>query len=241
MSRVFPVERRVVRALRPVLTRAAGVPMPEDDVFAAVERLHAELDQVRAILTGPDAGTRLVLTPEQVVLAEARRSYTTLSLFGYRVDGVVANRVFPDGGDDPWRTGWVAAQRDVLREVGESFAGVQVWRSEYRPAEPVGLAALADFGRQLYGDRDPLDVPPAKEPLRITRTTEGAVLSLRLPFADRSDVDLARDGDDLVVTVSSYRRLLTLPAGLARHRVAGARVDAGELQVRFAAARGGES
>ena len=38
---------------------------------------------------------RLVLTPEQVVLAEARRSYTTLSLFGYRVDGVVANRVFP--------------------------------------------------------------------------------------------------------------------------------------------------
>ena len=39
--------------------------------------------------------------------------------------------------------------------------------------------------------------------------------------------------DELVVTVGSYRRLLTLPAGLARLRVAGARVEAGGLRVRF--------
>jgi arsenite-transporting ATPase len=236
MSRVFPAERRVVRALRPVLSRAAGVPMPEDDVFAAVERLHAELDEVRGLLTGPDAGVRIVLTPEQVVLAEARRSYTTLSLFGYRVDGVVANRVFPDEGDDPWRAGWVAAQAEVLGEVADSFTGLEVWRSPYHASEPVGLDALETFGRSLYGDRDPLAVPPAAEPLRITRTTQGAVLRLRLPLVAGTDVDLARDGADLVVTVGSYRRLLTLPAGLSRHRVAGARMDRGELQVRFAVA-----
>jgi arsenite-transporting ATPase len=237
MTRVFPVERRVVRALRPVLSRAAGVPMPDDDVFGAVERLHAELDEVRALLTGPEASVRLVLTPEQVVLAEARRSYTTLSLFGYRVDGVVANRVFPDDAADPWRAGWVTAQAEILTEVEESFAGMPVWRSEYRPSEPVGLEALAAFGAHVYGETDPLAVPQTREPLRITRTTSGAVLHLRLPFVGRSDVDLARDGDDLVVTVASYRRLLTLPTGLARHRVAGARVEDGELQVRFAAER----
>jgi arsenite-transporting ATPase len=237
MSRVFPVERRVVKALRPVLTRAAGVPMPEDDVFAAVERLHAELDQVRALLTGREASVRLVLTPEQVVLAEARRSFTTLSLFGYRVDGVVANRVFPRGDADPWRAGWVAAQAEVLDQVTDSFGDLEVWRSEYRASEPVGLAALTDVGRQVYGDSDPLAVPAAREPFRITRTSDGAVLRLRLPFVGRGEVDLARDGDDLVVTVASYRRLLTLPTGLARHRVAGARVDGGELQVRFAAER----
>jgi arsenite-transporting ATPase len=74
--------------------------------------------------------------------------------------------------------------------------------------------------------------------LRITRSSDGAVLHLRLPFVERGDVDLARDGDDLVVTVASYRRLLTLPAGLARRRVSGARVERGELQVRFAGDRG---
>jgi arsenite/tail-anchored protein-transporting ATPase len=182
-----------------------------------------------------------VLTPEQVVLAEARRSYTTLSLFGYRVDGVVANRIFPEGGDDPWRAGWVTAQAEVLTQVDESFTGIDVWRSPYHPAEPVGVEALEAFGRALYGDRDPLVVPATSEPLRITRTTQGAMLRLRLPFVASTDVDLARDGDDLVVTVGSYRRLLALPAGLARHRIAGARVDGGELQVRFAVAPGEET
>ena len=67
----------------------------------------------------------------------------------------------------------------------------------------------------------------------MTSHASGTVLHLALPLADRADVDLARNGDDLVVTVGSYRRLLTVPSGLSRHRVAGARVEDGELQVRF--------
>lgn len=233
MQRVFPVERRVVKALRPVLSRAAGVPMPGDSVFDAIERLHAELDEVRDLLSGPDASVRLVLTPETVVLAEARRSYTTLSLFGYRVDGVVANRVFPAEGDDPWRAGWVAAQRDVLAEVAESFEGLPVWRSVYRGGEPVGVEALGSMALEVYGDSDPLAAPPEQGPFRVSRGKVGAVLHLALPLVSRDQVDLARNGDDLVVTVGSYRRLLTLPSSLGRMRVAGARVGDGELQVRF--------
>ncbi len=233
MHRVFPVERRVVKALRPVLTRAAGVPMPGDSVFDAIERLHAELDEVRTLLTGPDASVRLVLTPENVVLAEARRSYTTLSLFGYRVDGVVANRIFPAEGADDWRAGWVLAQDDVLGRVEESFAGLPIWRSEYRPREPVGVEPLADLARQVYAADDPLSSAPGRPPFRVRRTEGGAVVRLALPLVSRTDVDLARNGDDLVVTVGSYRRLITLPSGLARFGIAGARVEQGELQVRF--------
>jgi len=235
MRRVLPVERRVVKALKPVLTRAAGVPMPGDSVFDAVERLHAELDEVQALLSGPGASVRLVLTPENVVLAEARRSYTTLSLYGYRVDGVIANRVFPDGGGDDWRAGWVTAQDRVLTEVAQSFAGLPVWRSVYRTGEPVGVDTLADLARDLYDGDDPVAPTGGAGPFRVTRNTRGAVLGLALPNVTRAEVDLARHGDDLVVTVGSYRRLLTLPAGLSRHRIAGARVDDGELQVRFEA------
>ncbi|WP_134767515.1 ArsA family ATPase [Nocardioides sp. 1609] len=233
MQRIFPTQQRVMKALRPVLTRAAGVPMPGGSVFEAVERLHAELGEVHALLSGPGASVRIVLTPEHVVLAEARRSHTSLSLFGYRVDGVVANRVFPAGGADEWRARWVAAQDDVLAEVAESFADLPVWRSEYRSTEPVGVAALTEVAAGLYDGADPLAVPTGDGPFRVTRSTEGAVLHLALPNVQRADVDLARHHDELVVTVGSYRRLLTLPAGLARLRVAGARVDDGELRVRF--------
>jgi arsenite/tail-anchored protein-transporting ATPase len=233
MHRVLPVERRVVKALRPVLSRAAGVPMPGDTVFDALERLHAELEEVRALLSGPETSVRIVLTPENVVLAEARRAYTTLSLFGYRVDGVVANRIFPAAGADDWRAGWVLAQDEVLERVAESFAGLPIWRSAYRPGEPVGVEALPALAREVYDDGDPLATSRARGPFRISSGEHGAVLRLSLPLVSRAEVDLARNGDDLVVTVGSYRRLITLPSGLARYRIAGARVEQGELQVRF--------
>lgn len=235
-TRVLPVERRVVKALGTVLSRATGVPMPGDAVFDALVRLREDLAQVQRLLSGPDSSVRLVLTPETVVLAEARRTWTTLSLFGYRVDGVVANRVFPAEGADPWRAGWVAAQGEVLRDVSESFAGLPQWRSSYRTAEPVGVDALRELASELYGDDDPFAPSvgtSAEGPFTVTRTRSGTLLRLPLPLVTSDDVDLVRNGDELVVTVASNRRLLTLPAGLARLPVVGARVEGGELQVRF--------
>lgn len=231
-TRVFGVQRKVVKALRPVLNRAAGVPMPGDDVFDAIAALHGELDQVQQILSGPSASVRLVLTPEAVVVAEARRSLTTLSLYGYRVDGVIANRVFPPS-DDAWMAGWATAQAAVLEEVHDSFGAVPVWTSAYQGKEPVGADALAELAAAAYRGDDPLAVPTGPEPLDVALSPAGAVLRIALPFATRADVDLARHGDELVVTVGSYRRLLALPAALARLRVNGARIDSGALQVRF--------
>lgn len=234
IERLLPIQRRLVKALRPVLNRAAGVPMPNDSVFDAITRLHADLDDVHALLSAPEATVRVVLTPERVVLAEARRAYTSLCLFGYRVDGVVANRVFPDRAEEPWVAGWVAAQRQVLVEVRQSFTGVALWQSEYRTGEPVGVPALVEFARDLYGEDLPLEVPDDDGPFRVRRSRhDDPVVHLTLPFVTSSEVDLARNGDELVLTVGSSRRLLTLPPGLARLDVAGARVVDGELQVRF--------
>ncbi|UFN45598.1 ArsA family ATPase [Nocardioides okcheonensis] len=233
VDRVLPVERRVVRALKPVLSRAAGVPMPGSPVFDALERLHAELDDARTVLTGPGASVRLVLTPETVVLAEARRAYTHLSLFGYAVDSAVVNRVFPADGADEWRTTWVAAQRRVLADAADSFAGLDLRTSPYRAVEPVGRDELLALAHDVYGDADPLAGAGGAPVMSVREGAGGRVLALPVPLATRDDVRLARRGDELVVSVASYRRLLTLPPGLARHRVAGARVRDGELQVRF--------
>ena len=235
MDRLFPVQRRIVRALKPVLGKAAGVPMPHDAVFDAVERLHQDLEQVKEILTGKQTSVRLVLTPEQVVVAEARRSLTTLSLYGYLVDGVIANRVFPAEGADEWRAGWVAAQGEVLTEVEQSFSGLPVWRSAYRTSEPVGVDELRAFATAAYGDDDPLATPTGEPPVTVRRTAEGAVLRLALPFAEKGDVDLGRHSDELLVTVGSYRRVFVLPTALRQLQVVGARLEAGALTVRFAA------
>jgi arsenite-transporting ATPase len=238
LHRVLPEDGRLLRALRPVVAKAAGVPMPGDAVVGAMERLRTDLAEVHDLLTGKDASVRLVLTPEALVLAEARRSLTTLSLFGYRVDGVVANRVFPTEGADDWRRTWAAAQQRVLDDVDASFAGVPVWRSSYRSSEPVGVRALRELASDLYGAADAVAPCRGPLPLTIDRTRVGATLRIALPFVAQSEIDLARHGDELVVTVGSYRRLVALPAAMRNQSVAGARLDDGALKVRFRTAPG---
>jgi arsenite-transporting ATPase len=236
MDRVFPAERRLVRHLRPVLGRMAGVPMPADRVFDAVERLHAELAGVREVLTDPMTSVRLVLTPESVVVAEARRTLTSLSLYGYRTDAVIANRVFPAEGADAWRLGWVAAQAALLEEIDASFAPLPVLRSPYRAGEPVGVAELAAFAAAAYGSGgcDPFTVLCDREPVAINNTDGHYVLSLALPLADKRQMDLQRNGHELVLTVAGRRRLLALPSALQRCDITGAELTGDRLDISFA-------
>jgi arsenite-transporting ATPase len=234
VEKVFPAQRRALKALRPVLSRVSGPAVPEDSVFEAVTTLHRELTEVRAVLTDPSASVRVVLTPEAVVVAEARRTLTSLALYGYRVDGVVANRVFPAGSDDPWVQGWVTAQAEQLAAVRADARGLPVLVQTYRPAEPVGVEALTALGAELYGDADPAaDADPSDELLQVERSPEGFVLSLSLPLARADQLSLARTGDELVVTVAGHRRVLALPSALCRCTVVGATLTGGRLVVRF--------
>ena len=134
----------------------------------------------------------------------------------------------------------MAAQSVQLEQVDESFAPLPVFRAPYQGSEPVGLAALADFAAGLYGAQgtfDPFAAPAAdgsaSDPLVVERSGEEFVLSLALPFADRSEMDLVRSGDDLVVTVGPYRRILALPSALRRCTVVGAALREGRLRIRF--------
>nr|WP_055503198.1 ArsA family ATPase [Nonomuraea pusilla] len=229
VTRLLPLGRRLVRLVAPFVRGVAHVSAPGDQVVDAGERFHRGLMEVRELLTGDNASVRLVLTPEAVVLAEARRTLTSLNLYGYRVDAVIANRVFPAEGADEWRAQWVSAQSRLLAEAEESFAPLPVHVVPYLPAEPVGKDALADVGARLYGESDPFAPPAVEPPLRLTADE----LTLALPGADREDVDLARKGDELIVTAGPYRRVLALPAALARRKIAGAVLRDGLLQVRF--------
>jgi arsenite-transporting ATPase len=242
LARLLPVERRVARAVAlgaaPALRRA-GMRVPRDHVAESVDRLCAELGETRELLTSASASVRVVLTPEAVVLAEARRTWTALALHGYLVDGVVANRVLPPGGD-PWRSSWAQQHARRLAEARASFAGLPVYTLGYADAEPSGPEALAELGEELYGPvgddaaaqllADPSAPTP---PVQVRRTGEDFVLELSLPLVGKEDVDLSRAGDELVLAVGEHHRVVTLPSALRRCRVVGARITDGSLQVRF--------
>src|SRR4051812_9264286 len=134
MERVFPTARNVNKVLSPVLGRVTQLPVAGDDVFGALSRFYARLAGVRELLTDERrTSVRLVVNPERMVIAEAKRTYTYLSLFGYRADAVVANRLLPDEVTDPWFDAWKVAQREHLEVIEQGFSPVPILRVELAP------------------------------------------------------------------------------------------------------------
>jgi arsenite-transporting ATPase len=234
MDRVFPVSRKVTKVLRPLASRMTSMPVPGDQVFSSTASFYDKLGSVRHLLTDAEqASVRLVVNPERLVVAEARRTATYLSLYGYRVDAVIANRLLPDEVADPWFKAWKEAHAEHLASVCEGFAPIPVLRADLASSELIGNEALTSFADGLYGDLDAAAVLHRDEPLRVEGTADGYVLRMALPFADRDELELGRNGAELLVRVGPYRRSLLLPDTLARRPVAGASLRDGRLDVRF--------
>ena len=235
IERIFPVERRVVKTIRPLLTRLTTMPIADDKIFGAVERLHRNLEGVRRLLTNESmSSVRLVLNPEKMVISEARRTYTYLSLFGYRVDAVVVNRIIPDEVDDPYFGKWKEIQAQHLETVRESFEPVPILTARLFDREMVGVEQLREMGEEVYADLDEMAVLHREDPIRVRKRGGSYVLAMRLPFVDRDDLDVMRKGEELYVRVGSYRRNMVLPQTLQRLDVKEARFVEDRLEVRFA-------
>jgi arsenite/tail-anchored protein-transporting ATPase len=241
VDRVLGPGRRVARAVRP-LTRSLGatglpLPLPDEDVFGTVERVHRDLAEVHQLLQDPTRSTmRLVVNPERLVVAESQRLATTLSLFGYAVDAVIANRVLPDEVEDPYLAGWKRRHATHLATIRTSFAPTPVLTAPLFGDELEGVDHLAELAELLYVDVDEAAVLHDVRPVTVELTEEGHLLRVALPFATKDDLQLHRRGGDLHLKVSGVRRTVPLPAALRRSGVAGARLQDGWLEVRFRAA-----
>jgi arsenite-transporting ATPase len=237
MDRVFDSQRRITKIARPVMSRMSNMPVARDSVFAAVRRFYDRLDGVRELLTDGSVTTaRLVVNPERLVVAEARRTFTYLSLFGYHVDAVIANRMLPAGLTDPWFDGWKGIQAAHLETIEAAFAPVPILAAELAAEELVGVERLAPLAEQLYGALDPAALLCDLEPMRVLEIDGALTLSLHLPFTAKSDIELGRHRDELFLAVGPHRRAVVLPDALARREVVGARLDGDRLEVEFASA-----
>src|SRR3954447_1919154 len=234
IERIFPVERRVVKTIRPIVSKMTTLPIAGDQVFGAVERLHRNLDAVRRILIDERVSSvRLVVNPEKMVISEARRTYTYLSLFGYRVDAVVVNRIIPDSVTDPYFVKWKDIQAEHLQTVRESFEPLPILTARLFDREMVGMPLLEEMGEEVYGQEDATRILYKDDPIRVRRIPGGYLLTMRLPFAERSDMDINRGGEELYVRVGSYKRNLVLPHTLQRLEVLEANFVDDLLEIRF--------
>lgn len=224
-----------MRLARPMLQPMMGIPLPSDEVYASLKDLLLDLGGMRKVLTDPAVTTvRIVLNLEKMVVKEAKRAYSYLSLFGYVTDAVVVNRLLPNEVHDELFKKWQQIHKRYEAEVEQSFVGIPILNVPLFDQEVVGEAMLLRMANATYGTRDPAEFFATTSPQRIDKDGSDYVLTLKVPFADRSNVDLSRHNGELFVTMGNYRREIALPTVLAKRDTAGATIKDGELRVRFA-------
>lgn len=240
LERLFPAHRRAVRGL---LAGIAGSEQIErwDSVADGLGRLAERLAGLKGMLGDGGTSVRLVLTPESVVAAETRRTLTALALQQIRVDGLVANRVVPHPGSARGAAaGWLRTRRREQEKVLDTLRAatdLPLRMVEHRAAEPVGAAALLELGAELYAEADPLENLSNMPSMQVTGGGRGLdaeyALRIALPLHPSADLNMARIGDELAITVDGRRRLVALPAVLRRCIVTSAVAGDDGLTVRF--------
>jgi arsenite-transporting ATPase len=233
IEKVFPMERQILAAARPIARSLLDIPLPSEAVFADIRRLSENLIAMNEILRDRERSTvRLVMNPDKMVIGEAMRTFTYLNLYGYLTDAVVVNRVFPSEVGDYFAR-WRELQEEHLALVESAFAPVPVLRAPYFDQEVVGAEMLDRLAAELFGRHEPDAVLHDALTQELEVSDSGARLRLALPFVNKGDISLKKIGLELVVGVDGQRRTIMLPPALAAFRPTEATFEDGALKIEF--------
>jgi len=242
---LLPLFRAVSGVATPIARRLVSLPLPGSQVFRDVETLL--YDQLRGLqqrITDASTSVRLVVTPERMVIDEARRAWTELSLFEVPCDAVVMNRLLPEhAAEEAFFQEWGRLQQDRRREVEELFAPLPVLAAPLAPDEVTGLPRLAEHGARVFHEVEPDALLSQASHVRFGREGAFYTASVPLPGADAARLDVHKIDDELTITTGVRRRLILLPRRFAPLSLASARLAGPSLEVRFErpAAGGGDA
>jgi arsenite-transporting ATPase len=236
MDHLFDLERRGVRLLRPLVRRLGGDHLlPREEFFDAFERLYRDIEDVRQILLDGDrTSARLVVNPARVVVAEARRSFAYLSLYGVATDAVLVNRVLPDRARAGYMARWAEREREELSEIEASFP-VPIFRAPLREQEVIGVEALGAVAEGLFGGRDPAAAFTRKRPIRLRKRGVTTLLEIDLPGASKEEIEVSRTGPEVIVRVRDAHRRIALPASVEGRPIERVQLREGVLELSFGA------
>lgn len=234
LKHIFPIQRTAAKAMRPVAKKVLPFPFPEDEVFGAMKKLSTQLAEMKEILVDSQTTSiRLVVNPEKMVIKESQRAFTFFSLFGYTVDMVIINRVLPDQVKDDYFTKWKAIQESYIQMIHEGFSPLPIHNLELLDQEIVGKTLLNKIANRIYNTKDPARFFYSENPIRIEKVREGFDMILKLPFVDKTDLDLLQDGEELYIRAGNYKRTILVPHTLFNHSIEEAKFEAEKLRIRF--------
>lgn len=233
MKHIFPFQRNIMKAVRPVANRVSPVELPSDSYFANVKSLFDKLEGIEEVLEDPKVtSVRLVTNPEKMVLRETQRAYVYFLLHGLTVDGIVVNRVLPETIKDKYFSQWIRNQAATIQEMRGYFDPVPLQTIPFFNQEVVGAERLQHLADLLYPEgEDPARQTRIERPYSFHKRAGNYEVRVKLPFAAKGEVGLFKKGDELVVEIGTLRRHIGLPSTMALLQPAKARLEESVLTV----------
>jgi arsenite-transporting ATPase len=234
MDKLFPMKRKAVKLLRPVVGPIMGIPLPNDGVMGEIENIYNQLDEMRTILSDREISSiRIVVNPEKMVIKEAQRSFTYLNIYNYNIDAIIVNRVIPDNVTDEYFKVWKDIQQKYKVMIKESFSPIPIYYAPLFEKEIVGIEMLERLGDEVFDRRDPVKMEYNLRTQEIKKEKDEYIFSIYMPFVEKSEVSLNQKADELIIKVGSIKRTVTLPRTLLNYSVKGARFEDEILKIRF--------
>ncbi len=232
IEKVLPMKKKGVKAVGPAVEKMMKVPMPGDGVFDDIEYLMDKLQRLQKLMQNKDVvSLRVVTTPEKIVISEAKRNFTCLYLYGYNVDAVIVNHIYPEKAMEGYFSKWMKMQKEGLEEIGKDFSEVPKFYVELLPKELRTIDVLAQAGAVIFGRTDPDEVLFRQEIYTVKK--EEHTLKIYLPFARKEELILNQDREELILGVKNELRRFPVPRAFSGMDIAGAKFDDGYLNIRF--------
>jgi arsenite/tail-anchored protein-transporting ATPase len=210
--------------------------MPKKNIFGIMPEIAADMHELHQVLLNPEiCSFRIVMNPENMVIKEALRAQTYLSLFGYTLDAAIVNKVFPESTEDPYLKTLVVQQKKYREQILSCFYPTPIFTAPHYEQEVIGTEALARLGKELFREADPSNMfYRERQPQTLDKVNGKYSMKLYLPNIEIDRVQMNVKGDELMIEVNNFRKNIILPNILIGRPTAGAKYENGSLNVYFA-------
>jgi len=235
MTRLYGLFKKLIGLARFTIGRFLDFPLPSKAVLKNLEEMNMRMSDVRGLLQDPmRTSIRMVVNPERMVINETKRAYSYICLYGMTVECLIINKMLPEDAEMGYFTEKLKEQKGYMEMIHQAFDPMRLFIAYQMPTEMMGPEKLDALAEMIFGDTDPSEVYATESPMRFHSEKEHHVLSLKLPFAAKGDIELYRARDtSLIVQVGSHKRNIDLPLVLKDAELIGAEMKDETLMIRF--------
>ncbi|MBO8143905.1 MAG: ArsA family ATPase [Thermodesulfobacterium sp.] len=228
ITKILPLQRKLMKFIRPAARVVTDIPLPEEETYDALEDLFRQVYNLYYLLQNSQVSSvRLVVNPEKMVIKETEKAFTYLHLFGFPVDGVFINRVAEKGSP------FYEIQRKYVERIAKSFEPTPIFMIPQLYEEILGYEKLKKFGKRIYQDKNPAEVFYKDKPFEILEKNGEYILKLALKEVPQEELEVYQKDEDLIIKIGNHKKHFFLPRVLLNKEIKGAVIKEKFLEIGF--------